>query len=357
MIRLENVTLRLGGFRLERISLEVGPGGYGLVIGPTGSGKTSLLEAVAGHVPLEGGRIFLDGRDVSQEPPETRHVGMVYQSYHLFPHRSVRENITYGLENAETTRRRLDRHGRAEELAELLGITGLLDRPIQGLSGGEQQRVALARALAPRPRILLLDEPFAAVDPALRRVLRRELQQIREREGVTILHVTHDVEDALRLGDVVVVLADGGVAQSGPPEMVFRYPNSTFVANFLGSGTVLKGTITPAGEPDGIPPRFPARFTSGALTLDVIAERAGEAHAVIRPEDLLLGISPGEVPRNRFEGVVRRVERLGPIVHVQVEIAGETLVAAVTSATADQLGLRTGTRIATGLKATAVHLL
>jgi molybdopterin-binding protein len=357
MIRLENVTLRLGGFRLERISLEVGPGGYGLVIGPTGSGKTSLLEAVAGHVPLEGGRIFLDGREVSREPPETRHVGMVYQAYHLFPHRSVRENITYGLENADASRRRSSGHGRAEELAELLGITGLLDRPIQGLSGGEQQRVALARALAPRPRILLLDEPFAAVDPALRRVLRRELQQIREREGVTILHVTHDVEDALRLGDVVVVLADGCVAQSGPPEMVFRYPNSTFVANFLGSGTVLKGTITPAGDPAGSPPRFPARFTSGALTLDVIAERSGEAHAVIRPEDLLLGISPGEVPRNRFEGVVLRVERLGPIVHVQVEIAGETLVAAVTSATADQLGLRPGTRIATGLKATAVHLL
>jgi molybdopterin-binding protein len=356
MIRLENVTLRLGGFRLEQISLEVVAGGYGLVIGPTGSGKTSLLEAVAGHVPLEGGRIFLDERDVTREPPESRRVGMVYQSYHLFPHRSVRENITYGLENGDRVRRQRG-HRRAEELAELLGITRLLDRPIQGLSGGEQQRVALARALAPRPRILLLDEPFAAVDPALRRVLRRELQQIREREGVTTLHVTHDVEDALRMGDVVVVLAQGRVAQSGPPETVFRYPNSTFVANFLGSGTVLKGTITPVGEPEGSPPRFPARFTSGSLVLDVIAERAGEAHAVIRPEDLLLGVSPGDVPRNRFEGLVRRVERLGPVAQVQVEVAGETLVAAVTSATADRLELRPGTSIAVGLKATAVHLL
>jgi molybdopterin-binding protein len=352
MIRLDQVSLTVGGFRLDRVSLEVPAGGYGLVIGPTGSGKTSLLEAIAGHLSLDSGRIELDGRDVTREPPEARGVGFVYQAYHLFPHRNVRENIAYGL------RSRGDSGSRVEQLAQLLGIGALLDRPVQGLSGGEQQRVALARALAPRPRFLLLDEPFAAVDPALRRVLRRELQSIREREGVTTLQVTHDVEDALRMGDVVAVLAEGRVAQAGVPEMVFRFPNSPFVAHFLGSGTILKGVLTATGPAEGDPPRFPARFVSGSLGLDVVAEREGEAHAVIRPEDLLLSNAPfPDYPRNRFDGTVQRVERMGPIAHVQVDVDGVTLLAAVTSATAESLALRKGTPVMVALKATAVHLL
>lgn len=354
MIRLENLSLRVGSFQLEGVSLEIPPGGYGLVIGPTGSGKTSLLEAIAGHVPLRAGRIHLDGRDVTDEPPEARGVGFVYQAYHLFPHCTVGENIAYGLGNgsAETNR------ARVRELADLLGITGLLDRSIEGLSGGEQQRVALARALAPRPRILLLDEPFAAVDPGLRRVLRRELLVLRERERVTTLHVTHDVDDALRLGDVVAVLGNGGIAQAGPPEHVFRYPNSPFVAHFLGSGTVLKGSIIRTGSPEGQPPRFAARFESGPLVLEVIAEREGEAHAVIRPEDLLVSRTPFDgYPRNRFSGVVRRIERLGPVSHVHLEVANVLLLASITTATVDAQEMAAGQAVEVAFKATAVHLL
>ncbi len=355
MIRLQDVSLQLGEFRLDRVSLEVPEGGYGLVIGPTGSGKTSLLEAVAGHVPLASGTIELAGRNVTSAPPERRAVGFVYQTYHLFPHCSVRQNIAYGL---RADRPAAERAARVDELAGLLGLGPLLDRSIRGLSGGEQQRVALARALAPRPRILLLDEPFAAVDPALRRVLRRELLQLREREHVTTLHVTHDVEDALRLGDVVAVLAEGRVAQAGPPEHVFRYPNSAFVATFLGSGTVLKGTVARVGAVEGTPPRFPARFASGDLILDVVAEREGEAHAVIRPEDLLVSRTPFDgYPRNRFHGTVIRVERVGPIAHLHVVVAGATLMAFITGATADHLALRPGDPICLAFKATAVHLL
>jgi molybdate/tungstate transport system ATP-binding protein len=351
MIHLEEVALQVGEFRLARITLDVPAGGYGLIIGPTGSGKTSLLEAIAGHVPVSGGRITLDGTDVTALPPERRGVGFVYQAYHLFPHFTVRENIAYGLAGSNGG-------GRVEELAHLLGIGGLLDRGVRGLSGGEQQRVALARALAPRPRILLLDEPFAAVDPALRRVLRRELQLLREREGVTTLHVTHDVDDALRLGDVVAVLGEGRIMQAGPPEHVFRYPNSPFVAHFLGSGSVLKGTLTRTGPATGHPARFPATFRSGALTLDVIAEREGEAHAVIRPEDLLVSRTPfPDYPRNRFPARVTRLERLGPVTHIQLEAAGEALMASVTTATADRLALSAGDEVGVALKATAVHLL
>jgi molybdopterin-binding protein len=351
MIRLEEVALQVGAFRLTQISLEVPSGGYGLIIGPTGSGKTSLLEAIAGHVPVAGGRITLEATDVTALPPERRGVGFVYQAYHLFPHFSVRENIAYGLAAP-------DGDGRVEELAHLLGIGDLLDRGVRGLSGGEQQRVALARALAPRPRILLLDEPFAAVDPALRRVLRRELQLLREREGVTTLHVTHDVDDALRLGDVVAVLGEGRIMQAGPPEHVFRFPNSPFVAHFLGSGSVLKGILTRAGDAAGHPARFPATFRSGGLTLEVIAEREGEAHAVIRPEDLLVSRTPfPDYPRNRFAARVIRLERLGPVTHIQLDAAGELLLASVTTATAERLALSAGDEVVVALKATAVHLL
>ena len=354
MIRLENLSLQVGEFRLDAVSLEVPAGGYGLVIGPTGSGKTSLLESIAGHVMPTGGRIWLDGSDVTRLPPERRGIGFVYQAYHLFPHRTVRDNIAYGLPRSRVKAAR----NRVEELAELLGIAGLLDRGVRGLSGGEQQRVALARALAPSPRFLLLDEPFAAVDPALRRVLRREVQLIRDREGVTTLHVTHDVEDALRLGDIVAVLGEGRILQAGAPTQVFRYPNSPYVAHFLGSGTVLKGRLIPVGPPTGTPPRFPARFETGSLTLEVVAEREGTVHALIRPEDLLVSRRPfPDYPRNRFEGRVARLERLGPITHIQLDVNGTALLASIMTATAEDLALVPGDEVLVALKATAVHLL
>lgn len=352
MIRLDGITVAAGSFRLHDISFEVPAGGYGLIIGPTGAGKTSLLEAIAGHLPVETGAIWLGSRDVTALAPEARGIGVVYQSYQLFPHLRVRDNIGYGLG------RHAGREARVQALATLLGITPLLDRPVEGLSGGEQQRVALARALAPAPHVLLLDEPFAALDPALRRVLRRELQQIREREGVTILHVTHDVEDALRLGDVVAVLGNGTVAQVGPPEQVFRYPGSPFVADFLGAGTVLKGTVTRAGGADAAGTRFPARFDSDRLSLEVIAEREGIAHAVIRPEDVLVSRTPfPEQPRNRFPARVARLERMGPVTTVHLTVGELPLSASITTATADALALVPGETAMIAIKATAIHLI
>ena len=356
MIRLDGVSLSLGGFQLADVSFEVAQGGYGLVIGPTGAGKTTLLEAIAGHVPMTSGRIELDGRDVTGDPPERRGIGFVYQAYHLFPHFTVRENIAYGLGRPGERGPRAD--GRVAELAQLLGLTPLLERGVPGLSGGEQQRVALARALAPRPRILLLDEPLAAVDPSLRRALRQELQLLREAEGVTTLHVTHDIEDALRLGDVLAVLANGRVVQVGKPEDVFRYPRTPFVAEFVGSGNVLKGEVRRAGPDDGHPPRFPARFTSNALAFEVIADREGDMHALLRHEDLLVSrVELPGYPRNRFPGRVIRLERVGPITNVVLEVEGTRLTASITTRTAEEQGLRPGDQVAVGWKATAVHLL
>jgi molybdopterin-binding protein len=346
VIELEGLEVRVGSFELRDISFTVPSGGYALIIGPTGSGKTTLLEAVAGTAPLRAGRVRFHGQDVTQMAPERRGLGFVYQQYHLFPHLSVSENIAYGLPGAPSAR--------VAELAELLGIAHLLERSVRGLSGGEQQRVALARALAPRPRILLLDEPFAAVDPATRHLLRRELRALHEREGITTLQVTHDFDEALRLGDVVAVLAEGRIAQRGTPEEVFRYPNSAFVARFVGTGNVLAGTVDRADPGTETP--FAGRFTSGALALEVVAEREGPIHAVIRPEDITLSRDDtASSARNHLAATVTRLERLGPVVNVHVDV-GRPLVASVTAASAEAMELRPGLGVVIAFKATAIRL-
>ena len=354
MIRLESLHVRVGNFDLQDISLEVPKGGYALIIGPTGSGKTTLLEAVAGHARLLAGRVFMHDDDVTALPPERRGLGFVYQQYHLFPHLSVRDNIGYGiagrLETSDGNRLR-----RVEELADMLAIAPLLDRSVRGLSGGEQQRVALARALAPQPSILLLDEPFAAVDPATRQVLRRELRELHEREGITTLQVTHDFDEALRLGDLVAVLSEGRIAQSGTPEQVFRYPNSAFVARFVGTGNVIAGTVE-RNDPGPSAGTFRGRFRGGNLTLDVVAEREGPIHAVIRPEDIVLSLTQHpDSARNHMEGVVARLERLGPVTLVHLDV-GRTLIASVTTASSQDMGLHAGVRLIVAIKATAILL-
>jgi molybdopterin-binding protein len=360
VIRLDGVGVRVGGFALSEIGFEVPAGGYGLVIGPTGSGKTTLLEAIAGHLPLTAGRIVLRDRDVTEAAPERRRIGFVYQHYHLFPHMTVGENIGYGLREQGA----VGRGQRVRELAGLLNLTPLLDRGVGGLSGGEQQRIALARALAPRPEILLLDEPFAAVDPATRRALRRELRAIHEREETTTLQVTHDFEDAMQLGDMVAVLAGGRIAQLGAPEQVFRFPNSAFVAEFIGTGTVLRGVVQRlphdgSAEGAGDRGRFAARFRSGALDLEVAAEREGAAYAVLRPADLMVTriATAGPAPRNRFAARVTRVERGAAVAHVHLDVEGTALVAAVMTTTAEELDLVAGLTVMVGVKATAIHLI
>ncbi len=355
MIRLDNLHVRVGAFDLREISLEVPKGGYALIIGPTGSGKTTLLEAVAGHARLRSGRVFMHDDDVTHLPPERRGLGFVYQQYHLFPHLSVRENIAYGIGRARSASSTLDPADRVSELAGMLAIEPLLDRSVRGLSGGEQQRVALARALAPKPSILLLDEPFAAVDPATRQVLRRELRELHEREGITTLQVTHDFDEALRLGDLVAVLSEGRIAQSGTPEQVFRYPNSAFVARFVGTGNVIAGTVERTDEPS-VSRTFRGRFTGGNLVLDVVAEREGPMHAVLRPEDIVLSLSQQSgSARNHMEGRVVRLERLGPVTLVHLDV-GRPLIASLTTQSVEDMALKIGTGVIVAFKATAILL-
>jgi ABC-type sugar transport system ATPase subunit len=355
MIALDQVVVRAGEFTLGPVSLEVPAGGYALLIGPTGSGKTTLLEAVAGHHQLVSGAVRLHGEVVTGHPPERRGVGFVYQDHLLFPHLTVAGNIGYGLGAGSSGAGRPTAHSqRIGELAEALGISHLLERGVGRLSGGERQRVALARALAPRPSVLLLDEPFASLDPATRASLRRTLIALQKSERVTILQVSHDFDDALRLGDVVAVLAEGKLLQQGTPEEVFRRPNSAFVAQFTGAGNVIAGSVTPV---DGVEAtgKFLARFTAGPLTLEVVADRTGPCHAVIRPEDVLVSAAPLPAARNHLSGVIERIERVGPVAYIYCE-AGRPLVATLTAMGVESMGLTPGRTVSLTIKATAVLL-
>ena len=246
MLRLEDIFLRLGAFQLRRVSLEVRQGEYAVLLGPTGTGKTVLLETVAGiHMPDQG-RIFLNDRDATPLPPEARHLGVVYQDYALFPHLTVYGNIAFGLRLKNEVDRGV-RHA-VEEMARFLEIAHLLDRRPRHLSGGERQRVALARALVLKPHMLLLDEPLSALDRFTRDRLRRELKRIHEEIGVAILHITHDLSEAFFLADRLLVMKEGEILQEGRPEEVLKRPENRFVAELLGIENFIPAKVGEGGQ-------------------------------------------------------------------------------------------------------------
>ena len=238
MIRIESLSARFGDFWLRDITLDIEPSSSLAVLGPSGAGKTLLIEAVLGLRRVESGRVLVDGRDVTGLPPEQRGVSYLPQDVALFPHLSVRKNILFG-----AGKRRLD-HDVQEELtrlARLLDIEPLLDRrDVQSLSGGEAQRVALARAVLARPRIVFLDECFSSLDMPLRRQLREDFRQLRESLGLSVFMVTHDQEEAFLLGDKVAVIMDGRLMQVDRPHRLYARPANTAIARFLGISNILR---------------------------------------------------------------------------------------------------------------------
>ncbi|HTG36251.1 MAG TPA: ABC transporter ATP-binding protein [Thermoanaerobaculia bacterium] len=271
---------------LSGVSMEIPDGGITVLIGPSGSGKSTLLQLLAGLLHPARGRILFDGEDVTGVPTERRDVGVVFQSYALFPHLSVRDNIAFGLKTGRrrfslrSSRRRPSRHSveaRVWDAAALLGLERLLDRRPAQLSGGEQQRVALARAVAPRPGLLLLDEPLSALDARLRRSVRAELASLLRTLGTTVFYVTHDQEEAMLLADHLVVLDRGQVVQAGPPLDLYRRPATPFVASFLGEASLVEVSVEE--EENGKPARTPL----GRLALP---EGSRRGRILVRPEDL-----------------------------------------------------------------------
>ncbi|MCX4577810.1 ABC transporter ATP-binding protein [Streptomyces sp. NBC_01571] len=261
LLGIEAATVRFGGRPvLDAVDLEVAEHEIVCVLGPSGSGKSTLLRVVAGLQPLDAGRVLLTGHDQAGVPAHRRGVGLMFQDHQLFPQRDVGGNVAFGLRMHGTSKQQ--QALRVGELLELVGLPGAASRAVAALSGGEQQRVALARALAPRPRLLMLDEPLGQLDRSLRERLVVELRELFGRLGTTVLAVTHDQGEAFALADRVVVMRDGRIAQSGTPLEVWQHPADEFVARFLGFDNVVDATVTgrvadtPWGKlpvPDGAP--------------------------------------------------------------------------------------------------------
>ncbi len=241
-IRLENVVKTFDTFRAVRdVSLEIESGELLALLGPSGSGKTTILRMVAGLEYSDGGRILFGEEDATNIPVRDRGVGFVFQHYALFPHMTLHENIAFGMKVSKVKRDRAAIDVRVRELLDLVRLDGLGDRFPAQISGGQRQRVALARALSVDPKVLLLDEPFGALDANVRRDLRRWLREIHDSLGITTIFVTHDQEEALDLADRVVILNQGEIVQQGTPQQVCRQPNSAFVMRFLGDANQVSG--------------------------------------------------------------------------------------------------------------------
>lgn len=230
---------------LDAVDLKVERGSFVCLLGPSGCGKTTLLRIIAGFEDPSGGRLMLDGADISGTPPHKRGFGMVFQSLALFPHMSVAENIAYGLKLRGVSP--AERRRRVDELLHVIELPSIADRPVSALSGGQRQRVAIARALAIQPPLFLLDEPLSALDAKLRDNMQVELRQLQRQFGVTTILVTHDQHEAMMLADQLVVMKDGKIRQAADPSMVYQRPADRFVADFLGSANLLKGRVTAQG--------------------------------------------------------------------------------------------------------------
>lgn len=319
-IVLEHLTKRYEGHPVvNHVALEVAPGEFFVLLGPSGSGKSTVLRMIAGLTGIDQGRVLLQGRDVTYLPPQERDTGFVFQHYALFRHMSVADNIEFALRirKAATAERRR----RRDELLELVGLAGLGGRMPHQLSGGQQQRVALARALAHRPAVLLLDEPFGALDAKIRIDLRRTLKHVQREIGMTTIFVTHDQEEAFELADRLGVMNVGRLLEVGPPDELYQRPQTEFVATFLGTANLLLGAATREGVQVG-PLHFPLSTEAGQVR-DI--ERV---QVLFRPEDIALApsaealaepvLGKAEVEQTTFVGSFERLRlRMPPIAGVR----------------------------------------
>jgi sulfate transport system ATP-binding protein len=308
-IVLDQLTKRYGTqLVVSQVSLEIERGEFFVLLGASGSGKSTILRMIAGLTPIDGGRVLLHDRDVSVLRPQDRNVGFVFQNYALFRHMTVAENIEFALTVRRTSAGM--KRKRREELLEIVGLSGMGGRLPSQLSGGQQQRVALARALAHEPSVLLLDEPFGALDAPIRAELRRSLLAVHRELGVTTIFVTHDQEEAFELGDRIGVMRAGRLLEVGPPTELYFVPRTEYVATFLGSSNLLVGTCDARGVALG-----PVRFPLGTASLEEIGDR--RVQVLFRPEDVAVRDSPeslgqpllghGVVMETKFAGSTERL--------------------------------------------------
>ena len=303
-VRLEEVVKDFSGVRaVDGISLEIPRGAFFALLGPSGCGKTTTLRMIGGFEEATSGRIFLGDRDVVGLPPYKRDVNTVFQSYALFPHMAVADNVAFGLERKRMPKGEVST--RVAEILELVDLAGLEGRKPRELSGGQQQRVALARAIVNNPRVLLLDEPLGALDLKLRKQMQLELKRIQNEVGITFVHVTHDQEEAMTMADTIAVMNGGRIEQLGTPADLYERPRTAFVAGFLGKSNLLEGTI--AG--DGV-----IRLVDGSELRASTNGSRGPVSIGVRPEKISL--RDGGV--NRLSGKVKESAYIGVATEVVV---------------------------------------
>jgi len=349
MLHVEHLTKNLGDFAIQDVSFDVADGEYFVLLGASGVGKTVLVETLAGLIAPDAGQVRWDGADITHERIQKRRMGLVYQDQALFPHMTVFHNIAYGLRAPSRTAHR----ERVRSLAAGVGAGELLDRYPPTLSGGEAQRVALARALATEPRCLLLDEPISSLDMRARSEVRALLRGL-HRKGHTIMHVTHDYEEAMALASRVGIMEHGTIVQTGTPEEIFHHPKSEFVARFVGIRNFFSGRLEgPARGADGL-----ARFMTDGAAFAVLSDaQPGLGFVILRSEDVTLSKKrPAGSARNCFQGEVLDLApaRLG--VEVIIDI-GIELAALLTAQSVERLALECGTKVWASFKATAVRFI
>jgi spermidine/putrescine transport system ATP-binding protein len=299
-VRLDRVTKEFDGVTaVDGVTLEIPRGSFFALLGPSGCGKTTTLRMIGGFEEPDAGAIYLAGEPVTGLPPYKRDVNTVFQSYALFPHLTIFENVAFGLRRRNVDRKQIA--GRVGEILGLVDLPGTEERKPRQLSGGQQQRVALARALVNNPQVLLLDEPLGALDLKLRKQMQLELKRIQHDMGITFIHVTHDQEEAMTMADVIAVMNRGRIEQLGPPDELYERPRTSFVARFLGASNLLAGTVE---DSTGV------RLASGAV-VRVAGDlpTPGTRVAVgIRPEKLRLDAEGGV---NRLSGTVAELSYVG----------------------------------------------
>jgi spermidine/putrescine transport system ATP-binding protein len=311
-VRLERVTKRFDDVvAVDDLSLEIERGSFYALLGPSGCGKTTTLRMIGGFEEPTAGAIYLGEREVSGTPPYKRDVNTVFQSYALFPHLSIFENVAFGLRRKGTRGGELK--GKVEEMLKLVQLAGYGKRKPRQLSGGQQQRVALARALVNSPRVLLLDEPLGALDLKLRKEMQLFIKRLQHDVGITFIHVTHDQEEAMTMADSIAVMNDGRIEQLGPPAELYERPATPFVAGFLGVSNLLPGVVE---GPDAV------RLADGTLVRAQVKGKSGQVAAGVRPEKLSIGRDGGV---NELAGKVVESAYIGVATQLVVDTGAGTV--------------------------------
>ncbi|MCX6306243.1 MAG: ABC transporter ATP-binding protein [Bacteroidetes bacterium] len=348
MLELRNISKQFADFCLADVSFSVERGDYFILLGESGAGKSMVLETIAGLVAPDSGTVLINGRDITTEKIQHRRIGLVFQDHAVFPHLTVGENIAYSLHGAAMSRE--EKHNRVKAIASELGIGDLLARRPSTLSGGELQRVALGRTLIQQPEVLLLDEPLSSLDPRLKGELRRLLRAI-HRKGQTILHVTHDYEEALSLGNRIAVIHKGTIIQSGTPAEVFHHPTSEFVAHFIGVKNFFAVSLVSENQ-------VTFAYTNNNVPVRIVTDVTGEeGFILIRGEDILLSAMPVESSAtNNFPGTILEIVPNAGGVEVTIDL-GIELHATITRESLEKLALQTGKTCWVHFKATAVKFI